>query len=149
MLSEAMTLPHDTRRKLSLTSSLADLAKVSPWVGEIAEAYGIPQEGRFAIELCLEEALSNVVRHGYRGEPGHELTVDCLTADGKVLFVVEDDGPPFEPIRPGASEIQHLNEITPGGQGVRLLYHFAASVEYERLPRGNRLTLGFLLPAKS
>jgi serine/threonine-protein kinase RsbW len=142
-------MTHDTRKKLSLTSSLAELAQVPSWVGEIADANGISQEGRFAIELCLEEVLSNIVRHGYRGEPGHDLAVDCSVKDGKVFFAVEDHGPPFEPAPPGESEIQHLNEITPGGQGVRLLYHFAESVHYERIVGGNRLTLGFPLPAKS
>jgi anti-sigma regulatory factor (Ser/Thr protein kinase) len=35
--------------------------------------------------------------------------------------------------------------MTPGGQGLRLLYRFANSVEYERLADGNRLTLGFVV----
>ena len=147
MIHLAMTQidPHAVRR-LSLSSTLADLARVAPWIGEQAEEYGIPGETRFAIELCLEEVLSNIVRHGYRSEPGHALMVDCSCANGKVVFTVEDHAPPFEPKQPGEAEIQHLNTITPGGQGVRLLYRFADSVEYERLEAGNRLTLAFALP---
>ena len=143
-----MTYPHlhNVRRRLSLTSSLPELAKISPWLGELATELDIPGETRFAIELCLEEALSNIVRHGYRSEPGHTMTVDCSTDDGSVVFIVEDHAPPFEPTEPGEAEIEHLNTITPGGQGIRLLYRFAGSVKYERLSDGNRMILGFALP---
>lgn len=150
MLSQTMTQshPHNARRRLSLSSSLPELARVSPWLSELATDYDISGETRFAIELCLEEVLSNVVRHGYRGELGHAMTIDCSIDDGRVVFVVEDHAPPFEPTEPGEAEIQHLNTITPGGQGIRLLYRFAGSVKYERLPGGNRMTLGFALGEK-
>jgi anti-sigma regulatory factor (Ser/Thr protein kinase) len=151
MLTQAMTQPslQNARSRLSLTSSLPELAKVSPWISELATGYNIPAETRFAIELCLEEALSNIVRHGYRGEPGHPMTIDCALGDACLLFVVEDHAPPFEPAKPGEVEIQHLNTITPGGQGIRLLHRFAGSVDYERLADGNRLTLGFPLPERN
>lgn len=141
----AMTqsLPHDVRRRLQLTSSLSDLARVAPWVGELAEEYDIRDETRFAIELCLEEALSNIVRHGYQAEPGHEFSVDFVPTEGRLIFVVEDKAPSFEPKRPEDAPPETLDTITPGGQGIRLLYQFAGSVKYERLVGGNRLTIEF------
>lgn len=150
MLSQAMTqpLPHDVRRRLSLTSSLAELARVSPWVGELAAEFSIPDEKRFAIELCLEEALSNIVRHGYRGEPGHNLTVEFAHTDGGVVFVVEDNAPVFEPKRPANPAPEDLSSLKPGGQGLRLLFRFADSVAYEKLAAGNRLTLGFEIKSR-
>jgi anti-sigma regulatory factor (Ser/Thr protein kinase) len=33
-----------------------------------------------------------------------------------------------------------------GGQGIRLMRKFAGSLAYQRLPGGNRLTMGFALP---
>jgi len=147
MQPTAMTQPdpHTMRARLELTSTLADLGRVAPWVGELAAAYVFSEDVRFAIELCLEEVLSNIVRHGYAGETGHALTVDFIRAEGKALFVVEDSAPAFEPLQPGEAVSADLNTITPGGQGLRLLYRFANSVKYERLADGNRLTLGFVV----
>lgn len=141
-----MTQPdsHTVRTRLALTSTLADLGRVAPWVGELAAVHGFSEDIRFAIELCLEEALSNIVRHGYAGEAGHALTVDFERAEGMASFVVEDSAPAFEPLRPGDVAAADLNTMTPGGQGLRLLYRFANSVKYERLESGNRLTLGFV-----
>ena len=147
MLPKAMTVPdtHEVRKRLELTSTLADLGRVAPWVGELAALYGFSDDARFAIELCLEEALSNIVRHGYAGEAGHALTVDFARVEDKALFVVVDNAPAFEPLQPGEAASANLNTMTPGGQGLRLLYRFANSVEYERLEDGNRLTLGFVV----
>jgi serine/threonine-protein kinase RsbW len=138
--------PYHLHKRLSLTSSLSELERVSPWISELAECCEIPGETRFAIELCLEEVLSNIVRHGYRAEPGHEITLDFTREDDSLFFVVEDSAPPFEPIQPGESGPMSLDTITPGGQGIRLLYRFASSVKYDRLPNGNRLTIRFDTP---
>lgn len=150
MLRQAMTQPllHDVRRRLSLTSSLAQLARVSPWVGGLAAEFHIPEEKRFAIELCLEEVLSNIVRHGYRGEPGHNLTVDFVPDDEYAIFVVEDNAQVFEPKQPADAPPEDLSTIKPGGQGLRLLFRFADSVDHERLAGGNRLTLGFEIKSR-
>ncbi len=62
--------------------------------------YGIPADTQFAIQLCLEEALSNIIRHGHRGQPNLPITVDCTTPAGtqEVVFTIEDHAPPFDPL---------------------------------------------------
>jgi serine/threonine-protein kinase RsbW len=131
--------------RLSLGSRLSDLAQVSPWVAELAAEHAIPPETRFAIELCLEEALSNSIRHGYRNEPGHRLAVEFSSSEDDLIFMVEDSAPPFEPKRPAAAAPADLNAVEPGGQGIRLMYQFARSVEYERSAGANRLRLRFAI----
>lgn len=135
--------PKVARSRLSLDSRLSDLAQVSPWVAELAAEYAIPPETRFAIELCLEEALSNSVRHGYHSEPGHGLAVEFSCSDSDLIFVVEDSAPPFEPKKPAAAAPADLDAVEPGGQGIRLMFQFARSVEYERSAGTNRLRLRF------
>ncbi len=143
MIFQTMALSHDVRRRLELGSSLTELARVAPWVGELADEYDFSDETRFAIELCLEEVLSNIVRHGYRGEAGQQISIDFARRDGGLIFVVEDSAPQFEPIEPADAVPESLDTITPGGQGIRLLYRFAGSVKYERLDGRNRLTIEF------
>jgi anti-sigma regulatory factor (Ser/Thr protein kinase) len=137
---------------LELQSQLDELARVWPWVEALAGEYCIPAETQFAIQLCLEEALSNIVRHGYLSQPNHPITVDCATPAGtqELLFTVEDNAPPFDPLAPSAVEIApaptSIDQLQVGGQGIRLMRKFAGSLAYQRLPGGNRLTIGFALP---
>ena len=57
--------------RLTLKSQLDDMAALWTWVEAIVAEYAIPPDTAFAIHLCLEEAISNVIRHGYSGQPGH------------------------------------------------------------------------------
>ena len=131
---------------LALESRLEDLELVWPWVESIGRACAIPVDDEFAINLCLEEALSNVIRHGYRGEPGHPVTVDFTAQEGSVQFVIEDQAPWFDPLAfTPAPDPASIDDLKPGGRGILLLRKFSSSLAYERLAAGNRLTIAFAL----
>ena len=140
--------------RLTLQSRLDDLALLWPWVEALAAEHAIPADTRFAIHLCLEEALSNIIRHGYRGEPNHAITVDCTVncePEGvhELAFLVEDQAPPFDPLALALEEAPipaSIDELRPGGRGIRLLRAFAGSLDYRRLAGGNRLTIRFAIP---
>jgi anti-sigma regulatory factor (Ser/Thr protein kinase) len=135
-------------RRLTIPSRLEGLSLVQPWVEGLAAEYAISDNTQFAINLCLEEALSNVIRHGYLGEPGHSVSV-VFTAerDGGIAFIVEDHAPPFNPLESvparEAATPASLEELQPSGRGISFIRKFSRSLSYERLPDGNRLTIGF------
>ena len=137
------------QQRLTLQSQLDELSRLWPWIEALAAEYAIPADMQFAIQLCLEEALSNIIRHGYLGEPNHPITVDCCTPAGthELVFTVEDHAPAFDPLQ--VAEIPaptSIDELQVGGQGIRLMRKFAGSLAYQRLLIGNRLTIGFALP---
>jgi len=137
--------------RLTLQSQLEDLVLVWPWVESQATAHAIPADTVFAIQLCLEEALSNVIRHGYGNKPGETLTVDCaVDGNNELALTVEDRAPAFDPLAAPETEndarLSSIDELKPGGRGIRLMRKFAGGVAYQRLPRGNRLTLRFTIP---
>jgi serine/threonine-protein kinase RsbW len=136
----------EMQERLELRSELAELARVVPWVEALAGRYTIPKNTTFAINLCLEESISNVVRHGYKSNPGQTIVVDFRTSAGELIFIIEDKAPHFQPADMGIPMPQSLETMTPGGLGIPLMRRFADRVEWEPLSDGNRLTLVFLLP---
>ncbi len=137
--------------RLTLKGQLDDMARLWPWVEALIAQYAVPSDTAFAIHLCLEEAISNVIRHGYDGQPGKALTVDCASPNAhEVVFTIEDQAHPFDPLEPehieGLVEPKPEDFLRPGGRGILLMRKFASSIEYERLAGGNRLTIGFVLP---
>jgi anti-sigma regulatory factor (Ser/Thr protein kinase) len=136
---------HTTGEILNLKSRVSELAQIPPWIERLASRFSIPESTQFAMNLCLEEALSNVIWHGYSGKPDHSIAVH-FASPGKdyFVFVVEDQAPPFNPV--DSPELPSLNEREnndTGGQGIRLLRQFADSLEYQATPTGNRLSIGF------
>ncbi|MGA7106153.1 MAG: ATP-binding protein [Terracidiphilus sp.] len=140
------------QNRLELDSRLSELSRVQPWVESLADRHGFEEEARFAMQLCIEEALANVVLHGYRGEPGHPIVIQASVSAGILSFTIDDNAPPFSPVGAGSQSDPTyeatLESIEPGGNGIRLLYRFAGSLAYERLSDSNRLTIGFPIPCK-
>lgn len=136
-----------TGERLTLRSSLSDLVRVLPWIEHLAAQYGISDNAQFAMNLCLEEVLSNVIRHGYAGQPDRPMLVRFSSSprDGYFIFVVEDEARFFDPLAvPEPPAPRSIDEARVGGNGLRLLRHFADTLEYQATPTGNRLTMGFL-----
>jgi anti-sigma regulatory factor (Ser/Thr protein kinase) len=136
----------DLQDSLVLDSKLTELSRAQSWAESLADRVGLSADTRYAVSLCLEEAIANVVLHGYRNEPGHPIVLRSWRSSDTLSFTIEDAAPPFAPPAPSeAYKHESLESLTPGGQGIRLLHHFAGSLAYERLPEGNRLTIGFLV----
>ena len=132
--------------RLELDSRLTELSRIQPWIEAVADRHALAETSRFSIHLCLEEALANVVMHGYRSEPGNPIVIRTFVSDGTLFFAIDDKAPPFAPIPGPRNDVRKpasLESIEPGGNGLLLLHRFAGSVDYERLSDGNRLTIGF------
>ncbi len=83
----------------------------------------------YALELVLEEWLTNVFRHGTKAPV---LLRVALDEEGLSLRF-EDDGPAFDPTdRPHATRPASLEEAQPGGLGLFLIQHYARSWRYAR-----------------
>jgi serine/threonine-protein kinase RsbW len=131
--------------RLVLSSRLSDLVKLPAWIEGLAARHAIPANVQFAIDLCLEEALSNVIRHGYAGVDDRSVIVRfTMPGEGYFKFVIDDEAPPFNPLEaPELPAISPEEESRVGGQGIHFLRQFADTLEYEPTPEGNRLSIGF------
>jgi serine/threonine-protein kinase RsbW len=122
MRERPMDEPQD---RLELDSRLTELSRVQPWVEALADRHGLGEDARFAINLCLEEVLANVVLHGYRNESGHSIDIRAGVSAGALSFIVEDEAPPFAPVDPGgrnpADRPADLESMIPGGNGIHLM----------------------------
>lgn len=137
----------DPQDRLALDSRLTELIRVQPWIEALADRFGFGEEDRFSMQLCMEEALANLVLHGYRNQPGHPIVIGAFATASTLFFTIDDKAAPFIPVEPAApAKPVSLESIEPGGNGIHLLHRFAGSVAYESFPIGNRLTIGFSLP---
>ena len=137
----------ETQDVLVLDSRLAELSRAQSWADSLAARLHLSERTRYTIRLCLEEALANVILHGYRSESGHPIVIRRWLASEMLYFAIEDKAPPFapddDPQSEGTPKARSIESMTPGGNGIQLLRHFADSLVYEHLREGNQLTIGF------
>jgi len=81
------------------------------------------------LELVADEVVTNIVRHGYKDEGGHEVIIQADLNMDSIVFEVFDQGEPFDP-----RDIVHpnLSGGKEGGFGFYLVKEIADKVSYER-----------------
>lgn len=65
----------DVQDLLVLDSSITELSRAQSWAETFAVRLSLHEDTRYAMHLCLEEALANVVLHGYQNESGHPIVI--------------------------------------------------------------------------
>jgi anti-sigma regulatory factor (Ser/Thr protein kinase) len=114
------------------------------WVDEMVPVLSLSPKTTYALQLCLEEVVVNIVSYAF--EPGtmHDVHV-ALRRDGAgIVAEVTDDGRPFDPLSHQESEpARDLASAQIGGLGIKLVRSFANSITYQRVDSLNRLTLSF------
>jgi anti-sigma regulatory factor (Ser/Thr protein kinase) len=121
------------QRTLSLRNDLAELQRLADAVREFGEGNRLPAEAVYDARLALEEAVVNIITHGYDDRRRHRITVRLSLRRGEMVLEVEDDGKPFNPLSlPPPDTMRPLDQRTPGGFGVHLVRSVVDSLEYRR-----------------
>lgn len=123
---------------------LGDIGPATRWAAEVMAAAQVPPALVNAVEVCIEEALANLVMHGVAGADGAKairLAVD--PAPACVTVTVRDSCIPFDLTRAPDLGAPDHHDMRVGGQGIRLLRGLTTELDYGQDDAGNRLTLTF------
>ncbi|MFW7342223.1 ATP-binding protein [Pollutimonas sp. H1-120] len=135
-----------TLASLSLAPGHDTVTQALAWLESIAERERWPTRLAFKLSLCLDEALSNIVMHGFPstrdGSPRPHISLSVLQADGSIAIDIADNGIPFDPTQRASPELSAtLDDARIGGHGLRLMRHYLQNIEYRRDTDWNRLRL--------
>ncbi len=136
----SLTLPNDT----------AYLAPALAYVHELVQAAGFSQEENDQIRLALEEAITNVIKHGFA--PGEHATFElrCEQHAAHLTFVLKEKGLPFDPaLVPVYTPGESIDDFSTAGLGTFLIRKSMDEVVFRNLGRaGKELRLTKLMRHK-
>ncbi|GGL60459.1 histidine kinase [Streptomyces fumigatiscleroticus] len=133
---------------LRIPATIESLAPVSDFVLGLGKQAPLPESSLYRLRLAADELATNIVMHGYRGEPG-EITVDGGIDPGDVWVRFQDDAPAFDPrqgMRTPAVDVP-LAERPIGGLGVFLALTAVDIFEYQLVAGRNVSVLVVRRPA--
>ena len=137
---EGAVAPDQSR--LVLNNDMNELGRMTQWILEVCTASGVSEKTAFALQLCLEEAVTNIMRHSESIGRASKIVMSIALERADVVLTIEDDGGPFDPTafaaRPRA---QSLEQASVGGLGIGLMRRFAREIEYRRDTGHNHLRL--------
>lgn len=136
--------------KLEMVSNPAYLCGARELINQIAKRIGFSDSQACQIALAVDEALINVIRHGYEKRTDGRIWVSVQPLSGDppegLRVVVEDEA---KQVDPSTIRGRSLEDIRPGGLGVHIIREVMDEVVYEkRADVGMRLILTKLLQGK-
>jgi anti-sigma regulatory factor (Ser/Thr protein kinase) len=132
--------------RLLLRKDVAELERLAGWI-EGFTRQGTSPDVSFAVQLCLEEAVANIIMYGGAKDDPIEIAIE-LERNGTTLVArIEDNGRQFDPTHaPPPAPAASLEEAKVGDLGIHLMRSFASGMDYERRDGLNRLTFRFVEP---
>lgn len=127
-------------RLFRVRNDLREVARVGDEVRALWMEQGFPEELEMPVTLALEEALSNVIRHGCVPEQEYDIRVHFSGNEQAVKIEVSDNARPFDPLSlpPPALDVP-IQQRKIGGLGVFLVRKLMDEVTYEFREGRNRL----------
>ena len=115
-----IVIPADLSHVPAVSDGLRELLETKKWSSDEIEK----------VELAVQEALSNAIRHGCGNDASK--SVQCLVNfddTGEIMLVVRDPGAGFDPSGvPDPLDAENLMKL--GGRGVFLINHMMDAVEF-------------------
>ena len=131
--------------RLAITNDLTALWRVRELVKHGVERGGFPAQYLNRLQIAVDEAVTNIVEHGYPDQPPGAATIELLlTVDRDAFRVdIQDHGQTFDPGELGDIDIRrHVEAGSRGGLGVFLMRKIMDLIEYHaETGEKNRLVL--------
>jgi serine/threonine-protein kinase RsbW len=130
--------------ELTVPRTMAGLLQVGTWVDRVTAALALGKRADYALRLCMEEAVTNLVVHAVPRRQADEdlVTLRVVAGPDGLLATVEDHCTPFDPrsvaapARPGS-----IADAQVGGKGIHLMRQHARDISYVTADAANRLSL--------
>jgi serine/threonine-protein kinase RsbW len=121
----------DPQFEMTIGSDIAEIPDISARLEEAMEAAGFTPEEILDTQLAVEEAITNVIVHGYR-QPGGKIVVSCTADTRRVEVRIADNAPPFDPLSLPEPDLDgNVEDRKIGGLGVYLIRQVMDGISYQ------------------
>ncbi len=131
------------RHELRIAADMCELERVRSEVAEAIRIGGFPETYTNRILIAVDEAVTNVIEHGYDDPNEGFIDVICEVEPATFTISIIDQGETFDPRTMSDIDIQrHVAAGKSGGLGIFLIRKIMDVVDYHHeTGQHNRLTM--------
>ena len=128
--------------EVSLANELQEIARVAAEIDQFCAARKLMPGVAYAVNLSIDEILSNTIRNGYDDDERHQIEIIVSLEEDSLVVVIVDDSMPFDlGLAPERDLDLSLEDTALGGLGLYLVHQMMDSVDYRREEGCNIVTL--------
>jgi len=137
----------DRRKKqrfnLKVSSSSENLETIREFINDIARHAGFDSDSASQIELAVDEACTNVIKHAHKFNQDKSLELSVQLDSDKMEIIISDNGTGFDITRVSKPDLEkYIHEAKKGGLGIHLMRSLMDEVQFTFNPgKRNQVSL--------
>lgn len=129
--------------KFAIDSRLENIGLVGLAVQTLCSDLGLNKVEAYRVQLCVVEAVTNVVKHAYNCQPGHEVTITISINPDRISFRIRDTGKALKLMSRKPLEFDPADRagLPERGMGLHIIRQVMDEVDYHTVDGTNILTM--------
>jgi serine/threonine-protein kinase RsbW len=128
--------------KIQIPSIVENIRIVESFIDNVKDKYSIDDDIYGNIMIAVTESVNNAIKHGNNCDKNKNVTLTAVYEDNKVRFIVEDEGPGFDPDKlPDPTAPENLEKL--GGRGIFLMQQLSDEVSFTNEGRTSEMVFYF------
>lgn len=116
---------------LKVDGVYSNLTVICDFAQKFAVEAGFDPRSVYAVQMAVDEACSNIIRHGYGGEGKGKIYLDFVQLDDAIKVIIQDEGNTFDPNGvPLPDFYAPIEERPEGGLGLFLMRKLMDEVQF-------------------
>ncbi|MBN1153333.1 ATP-binding protein [candidate division KSB1 bacterium] len=125
----------NTKYYLKIPSQTDNLELIREFVSKVAEKVGFGDDDINKIELAIDEACTNVVKHAYDDKKNNSIGIAIKLDYDRFIVIVTDTGKGFDVNKIKTPDMkEYLAEMRVGGLGLYLIHSLMDEVHFDLNP---------------
>jgi anti-sigma regulatory factor (Ser/Thr protein kinase) len=130
------------KRKIIIPAQIKYLSQIRGFIDYIGRSYHYSSKDINSTKLAVEEACTNIMRHGYRDVPDGEITIKIIIRRLSITVILIDQGRSFDPRQVSKPDLFKYVEMGKmGGLGIMMIRKLMDELHYNVTDTGNEFYL--------
>ena len=130
------------KEEIAIPAQMSYMGQVRDFIEHIGTKYKYSDKIINSYKLVIEEACTNIIRHGYRDIKGGEISIKAIIRQQSLTIVILDQGISYDPRQAQTPDLEKYIQIgKKGGLGIFMMRKLMDDVQYNITSRGNELRL--------
>jgi serine/threonine-protein kinase RsbW len=128
------------KAELTIPAEFKSILPLRNLIEKIGFRYNFTSKIIYSTKLAVEEAVTNIIRHGYINTTGGKITVQILVRSNSLYIILIDQGPSFDPQQVNNPDIEkYVDTGKKGGLGIFMIRKLMDEFHYSVTDRGNEI----------
>jgi serine phosphatase RsbU (regulator of sigma subunit)/anti-sigma regulatory factor (Ser/Thr protein kinase) len=130
------------KEEITIPAQMSYLIQIRDFVEHIGKRYKYSEKMINSFKLVIDEACTNIIRHGYRDIKNGEIQIKAIIRRLSLTIVVVDQGTSYDPRQANTPDLAKYVDIgKKGGLGILMMRKLMDDIQYVVSERGNEFRL--------